>query len=390
MRKISVITSVLTAGLIFLSGCASGKNGISSLQDENTANIEGLEYSCTVQNTYASQFRIDRYDGGYSLIETGHGDRVLVVPEGGMAPDGLGDDIIVVNQPLSDVYLAATSAMGLFAELDSCGAISFSGTKKEDWCIDEAVSAMDSGDIVYAGKYREPDYELLLSEGCTLSIQSTMIDQAPDVKDKLCELGIPVFTDYSSFEEHPLGRSEWIRVYAEMLGKADEAEKILEKQSEELANVISDENTGKTAVFFYISSNGQVHTRKPGDYVSKMIELAGGKNIVSDIIDDGKSTSSITMEMEEFYEKAKDADFIIYNATIDGKVVSIDELISKNSLLADFMAVKNGNVWCTEDNFYQETMKLGTMISDFHTVFTDNTDEKPPVFLTRLKGGEQD
>jgi iron complex transport system substrate-binding protein len=46
--------------------------------------------------------------------------------------------------------------------------------------------------------------------------------------------------------------------------------------------------------------------------------------------------------MEEFYATAKDADFIIYNSTIDGEISSLDELIAKNSLLADFKAVKNG------------------------------------------------
>jgi iron complex transport system substrate-binding protein len=147
--------------------------------------------------------------------------------------------------------------------------------------------------------------------------------------------------------------------------------------------------TGKTAAFFYISTSGQAVTRKSGDYVTKMIELAGGKNVFENLGDD-KATSSVTMEMEQFYSQAKNADFIIYNSTIGGEITTIDELIAKNKLLADFKAVKNGNVWCTKENLFQETMKLGTVISDFNSIFTGDTENEPPVFLFRLEDGEKD
>ena len=32
---------------------------------------------------------------------------------------------------------------------------------------------------------------------------------------------------------------------------------------------------------------------------------------------------------------------------------TIDELLAKSPLLADFKAVKSGNVWCISKNFYQ-------------------------------------
>ena len=38
------------------------------------------------------------------------------------------------------------------------------------------------------------------------------------------DLDIPVFVDYSSYESHPLGRTEWIKVYGAMLNKEKEAE----------------------------------------------------------------------------------------------------------------------------------------------------------------------
>ncbi|MGN1086179.1 MAG: ABC transporter substrate-binding protein, partial [Porcipelethomonas sp.] len=345
---------------------------------------EGLVFSERAELSYADQFAIDRYDDGYSMISVADGSRYLIVPEGKNSPEKIDKDIKIITLPAENIYLAATSAMGIFEALDCGNSVKFSGTKAEDWYIDYARTAMENGSMLYAGKYREPDYELLVSENCGLSVQSTMIEHTPEVKEKLEELGITVFVDYSSYESHPLGRSEWIKVYGEITGKSDEAESIFAEQIHQLDDY---ESTGKTAVFFYISNSGQAVTRKSGDYVTKMIELAGGENIFRDLGNENAS-SAVTMEMEKFYKTAKDADFIIYNSTIGGEINSLDELISKNKLLADFKAVKEGNVWCTRNNLFQETMKLSAVISDFNKIFTGKYTEDTPQFLYKLESGD--
>ena len=97
--------------------------------------------------------------------------------------------------------------------------------------------------------------------------------------------------------------------------------------------------------FFYISSNGYANVRKSGDYVSKMIELAGGTYVFQNLgEEDDNALSTVNMTMEEFYAQARDVDCIIYNSTIDGEIYTIDELLGKSALLADFKAVKEGNV----------------------------------------------
>lgn len=386
MKKIRNIFLLITIVLaLVFSGCAE-----SVTIPENPIEIDGLTFNKREENKYAKQFAIDRYNGGYSVIHTMKGESCLIVPEGAKIPENLDEGIIVINQPADNIYLTATSAMGLFAELDSGDAVKFSGTKAEDWYIDYAKTAMENGEMLYAGKYREPDYELLLTEKCELSVQSTMLEHSPEVKEKLEELEIPVFVDYSSYESHPLGRSEWIKVYAEMVGKSEIANMLFDEQAAKLENITNSENTEKTAVYFYISSSGQAVTRKSGDYVTKMIELAGGKNVFENLGDSENASSSVTMEMEQFYSVAKNADFIIYNSTIGGEITDIDDLTAKNELLADFKAVQNGNVWCTKENLFQETMKLGTVISDFNSIFSGNTENSPPVFLFRLEGGESD
>lgn len=60
---------------------------------------------------------------------------------------------------------------------------------------------------------------------------------------------------------------------------------------------------------------------------------------------------------------------LIYNNVIGGEIRNLEELLSKNELLAGFKAVKNGNVWCTRRNIFQETISLVQMVQSFHGTF---------------------
>ncbi len=379
MRKFAAF--LLLVFLVTICGCSDNFS-----PSENSVSEDGLTLLEHVENEFAQQFSIDRYEGGYSMITTMQNARYLVVPEGCEPPKNLDDDVVVIQQPAENFYLAATAAMGHFAEIGAGDAIKFSSIKAEDWYVDYAREAMNSGKMIYAGKYREPDYELLLSGGCRLSIQSTMIEHSPEVKEKLVELGIPVFIDYASYEPHPLGRCEWIKVYGEITGKTAEAEKIFSEQSAKLSSIENLEKTGKTVAFFYINTAGQAVVRRSGDYITKMIELAGGEYVFKDLGSGESGLSTIVMEPEKFYAEAKDADVVIYNSTIGGESDSLDAILEKSPLLADFKAVREGNVWCTGENLYQESIQFGTMIADFHAVLSGTADENPPTFLYKPKG----
>ena len=118
---------------------------------------------------------------------------------------------------------------------------------------------------------------------------------------------------------------------------------------------------------------------------AKAIRLAGGEYLSFDESGEENALSTMTIQMESFYHAAADADVLIYNSTIDGELQSIDELLAKSPLLADFKAVKSGNVWCITKNFYQQSLALGDMLLDVHAVLTDeNTPDAELRFLRRL------
>lgn len=373
----------LLAGLIFVGGLRL--NGEAAFAEEMPPALPGLTYDHSMELTYAQNFSVDYYEGEYALITIKDSGRFLVVPEGAVIPEGLDPDIVTIQQPVQEIYLVAAAAMDLFRAVDGLDSIGLSGTQADSWYIPEAREAMERGEILYAGKYSAPDYELILSEGCDLAIESTMIYHTPEVKEKLEEFGIPVLVENSSYESHPLGRTEWMKLYAVLLDKEEQAEEVFQKQAEKLKAVESEEETDKTVAFFYISSNGYANVRKSGDYVSKMIDLAGGTYVFQDLGDQENALSTMNMQMEEFYAGAKDADYLIYNSTIDGELRDLQGLLEKSSLMKDFKAVKEGQVWCTTQNLYQETTSLADMIVDIHTILTEEEPEDQQNFIYRLK-----
>ena len=357
-----------------------------SVQAKEASSVSGLEYERSMELSYAEEFSVDYYKGGYALITIADSDKFLIVPEGKEAPENMEENIAVLKQPLNNIYLVATSAMDFFVSLDGLESIRLSGTNENGWDIEEAKKALKDGSILFAGKYNAPDYELILGENCSLAVESTMIYHTPEVKEKLEQFKIPVLVERSSYESHPLGRTEWIKLYGVLLGKEEEAERLFKEQEERMETVLSEKNTGKTVAFFYITTNGLANVRKSNDYVSKMIELAGGRYIFENLGEDDNALSTVNMQMEEFYAKAKDADYIIYNSAIDGELQTIDQLLEKSSLLKDFKAVKNGNVWCTGKNLFQESTGLGVMIEDIHKMLSSEGDSLTELtYMHRLK-----
>lgn len=322
----------------------------------------------------ATEFSITQLTDGYELITVPATGKLLLVPEGMGKPVGLPDDVIVLYRPVDRIYLAATSAMDFFRALDGVASVRFSGTKADGWAIDEAKDAMERGDMLFAGKYNAPDYELLLKERCDLALESTMIYHSPAISEKLTGYGIPVLIERSSYEQDPLGRMEWIKVYGAILGREDEAEALFDAEVQSVEAIGNLPKSGKTVAFFYVTGAGAVNVRKSDDYVVKMLETAGGAYVFSDL-SSGSALSTVNMTMESFYTAAKDADVLIYNSTIDGEIYTLAELLDKSPLFSEFRAVQNGDVWCTGKNLFQEPMGIGKLIGDFYRVLSDGDGE---------------
>lgn len=365
----------LPAAALALTACGSG-------QQEAPATTDALVLDHAYPLDYARQFTADVYtDGSVLLTIAESGDKFLVRPEGAAELSVLPEGTVELRQPLENIYLVSSSIMDYFIHLDALDSIALSGTRADGWYLDEAKAAMEAGEITYAGKYSAPDYECILAAHCSLAIENTMIYHTPEVKEQLEKFGIPVLVERSSYETDPLARMEWVKLYGILLGKQQEAEQLFDTQVQRVAPLENQQPTGKTVAFFSITSNNLVTVRKGSDYVARMIEMAGADYVFADLTDNGNSLSTMNLPLEDFYAGARDADFLIYNSTIEGVVSTTDELVAKCSLLADFKAVQNGHVWCVAQSFFQQSMELADFILELHLLFTEDAPDGLQYFI---------
>ena len=301
------LTAFTAISLILLTSCGQRDTVVEPItKNENCMPLE-----------YADQFSVEYLDDGCSLI-TIDKDRYILVPDGAEVPEN-SDGAVIIEQPAENIYLAASAAMDLFSGIDRLDSVSLTSTDSKNWTLPEIAEAVDSGKISYIGKYSMPDYEALVENDCQLAIENTMIYHSPETKEKIEQLGIPVLVERSSYEDHPLGRMEWIKLYGLLLGKYDEAERFFNEKTaafNELPQSEIPEEQRKKVAFFFIGSGGYMNVRKPGDYISKMIELAGGKYIFTaeDLKVDDNALSTMNIQIETFYELAKDLQNKQYNA----------------------------------------------------------------------------
>ena len=169
-----------------------------------------------------------------------------------------------------------------------------------------------------------------------------------------------------------------------MLNKEKEAEAFFDDQAKVIEELKDFKNTEKTVAYFYINTDGSVVVRKSDDYIPTMIEIAGGRYVFKDLKNSEGNAPSVKLTMEEFYATAVDADYLIYNGTIDGQVSSLGDMEAKSNLFAEFKAVKDGNVWYTGKNLYQATDTVGELISDIHLMLTDG-DASQMTFLEKME-----
>ena len=390
-KNIGIINFIFVFLLVFLIGCG-GQNAANKLDvtveatkdavaddmpDEVISDIPKFVEHMSLD--YATEFSVDLYEDGYASIHITDGNSYVLVPEG--ASDVILDDenATFIHTPVNNIYLAATAAMDLINELDSLDSIKSCSTKAEDYSMAEVTEAINAGRIQYVGKYSAPDYEKLVSLQTDLALESTMIYHSPKIKEEIEGLNIPVMVERSSYEKNPLGRLEWIKLYGLILNKRELANELFDKQvlhvNEVIDGLAEAENKPKV-VFFYLSSNGYVNVRKPGDYVSKMIETAGGEYALESLkIEEENALSTVNISWEDFYYYGKDADILIYNGTIDGGILSIDDLLKQNEMFSEFKAVKENRVYCSNNNMFQEVSRVGDIIVELFEIINDKNTE---------------
>lgn len=341
----------------------------------------GLVFERSMELSYAKCFAVDYYKGGYKLVSISDGTKLLVVPEGMDVSADAPADAIILRQPVDNIMAASAPVVSLINAIGALDAVSLTTSDADAWYIDEVKSAVAGGSIAYVGDDTAPDYEKITAAGSTLAFYSAMLTE--DVAAQLGALGVDVVVDRSADEEHPLARVEWVKLYGALFNREDRAEEVFNAQAARVDGIAGAGSTGKTAAIFYITSKGALYARNAGDYMAKMVELAGGTYALADV--GAGKTGTAHMEPEAFYDGAGDADHIIYIWSMGGRPERLADVLDRAGILAELKAVREGNVWCTTPDFFQAQNAIGDMIGDVRWMLASDGSDGALTYLRRLK-----
>ena len=397
-----VLLAVLAMSTLLFAACDRKENE----QQGITVAYSQLTSTGKEENTFAELFSIehlkDENEKAYSKIEVFDKEKKLdtswlLLPEGvdkvSGAPAGVN---IMTFRDRQNIMVSSASTMALINAMDALSKVPMT-TADTTWRIQEIKDAIDKGTVKEVGKYSKPDYEQIISIGAekhvTFAVFSTMLDSVPDVYDQLTKTcNLRIMRDQSSYESHPLGRTEWIKIYGEIFDMRDKSDAVFNGQvdilNETTSKINMPEAERKTVLIFYTTSTKDTfYVRNAADYVTELVNLGGGKQVAE--IGPGKSGNT-KMTQELFIEKCSQADYVLYNWTSGASGVkdeSLQGLIDARlgDWFKDFKAYKEGNVWRTSNDFYQKMDKMGEMVADIYKMLYGENVSDTLTYVNRLK-----
>lgn len=330
---------------------------------------------------YANNFAVDYCANGCKIITDGAEQKFLWVPEGAEVPDDTGD-MTVLQAPLTKLGCFSTTHATLFHAIGALDKINLVTTAQDKWYIEQVAQQIADGTTAYVGKNSEPDFELISAAAPQIIIISAnTIHGSEEVLEKLTELEIPYIADSQHLENHPLGRVEWVKLVGALLDMEDEANAYFDDAAARVEAVSSSATDGPAIIQTYVY-NGMVYVRNGGDYVNKMLELAGGTYPFADL--EPESGGNTKMTIEEFYADSVDTEILIYDNTSDTSVASIADILAHGEFLGDMKAIQDGNVWGINKNYWQSADDVATMIEDIATIIYHPENEDSLHYFYRM------
>lgn len=358
--------AVILAAAMMLSG-GNGFSAFPVMAEESAS--EGMEIVSSMELQYANNFSVDYLANGCKIITDGGEQKFLWVPEGVTVSEEDAKDMTILQAPLTKLGCFSTTHATLFHAIGALDKVTMVTTDKEKWHIDQVVQQMEDGTTVFVGKNSDPDYELISAAAPQIVvISANTLHGSDEVLAKFDELDIPYIADSMHLENHPLGRIEWVKLIGALLDMEDEANAYFDAEVEKVqavADSVAAEESHPSIIQTYVY-DGNVYVRNGGDYVNKMLMLAGGTYPFAEL--EPEKGGNTKMTVEDFYKDSIETDILIYDNTSDTSVSSVQDILANGDYLSDMKAIKEGNVWGIEKNYWQSADDVATMIEDIATI----------------------
>ncbi len=330
---------VLSAGLY---GCSSESGGVSSGGGSQAAVIRPGD-SSDVFLSHAAGFSVQNHDGFRTLTITigleGRNDtlRYLLLPADTPVPEGF-HNYLTIRTPVERVALFSTTHIG-YVDLLGCADRIVAVARPEYVNNPFLQTRIRNGDIAEIGMPFSPNMEVILELDPDVLVATALPASRKTDYQALKSAGIPVLVVAEWLESSPLGRTEWLKLYAALFDREELA-------AEKFAGIETSYNT-LAALTDSVSHRPLVI---PGMPFKDAWFVPGGNSYVAALLrdagagyhwNDRAKTGSIKMDIEAVYPVALDAEYWLN----PGTVLTLDELLAKDIRFSDFASVRAGNVY---------------------------------------------
>ena len=323
----------LIYSLLFLIVSCSQGHPDSIEEDHGKRNEHSDRFIITHNDGYSKITVINPWQGANArYIEYYISDDISTIPPGT-------DSSQIIIRPVESIVCTSTTHVAMLDTLDGIELIK--GVSGSAFIYNKVLRGrIEKGivsDIGYENGYNS---ELIYSMHPDIVLVYGIGSESVPAFSRLTDMGITVIYIADYLENHPLARTEWIKVFGELLGKQDKADSIFRTVSneyEEIVKKINEERSSKPDVLLGLPFKDKWFISPGNSYIAELIKDAGGRYLWAE----SHSDVSIPMSLEAVCQKAMKADVWLNT----GIARSINDIRQADPRLADLPVTSEGSVY---------------------------------------------
>ncbi|MEY2869131.1 MAG: hypothetical protein RIR01_1611 [Bacteroidota bacterium] len=319
---------------------------ISCKKTENT----NTKTIATVKNEieYSSNLAIYKYDG-YSIVkvlnpwpDANKNFTYILKEKNASVPDSL-QKYTQLSVPLQSIVVTSTTNVPFLEMLHV--EKSLTGFPHTDYISSEKTRKLiDAGIVKNVGQNERLNIEKLI-DLAPEAIVTFGIDNNNPMIANLEKSGLNVIIQADWMEQSPLGKAEWIKLYAALFGKEKEGKKLFDnivKNYNEALKLVANQKAASTVLYGSMYQN-QWFVAKGKSWVAQFMKDAKSNYLWADV----EGSGSLGLAFENILDKAKNAD--VWIAT--GSFKDLKDLADSNPHYSQFAAFNNKNIYTFESRF---------------------------------------
>jgi len=249
-----------------------------------------------------------------------------------------GESGTVIYVPVHRIIVTSTTHISYISELGCTDSIvGVSGQRFiYDTILGKRISNHLVGDVGYD---QNLNYEMIISLHPDVIFAYGITGEISSQISRLAQLGIPVVLISEYLEEHPLGKAEWIKVFAAFLGKDELGDSLFRETKsayEALLNLVTGSEY-RPAVLSGLPWNDTWYVPGGRSFAARLIQDAGGNYLWRD----NASFETLPLDIEAVYKKARKADYWIN----PGDARSKKDILALDNRLGEMDAFKNDRIY---------------------------------------------